>query len=86
MKDVRMPDFDPPADAALVVGASATQGLAIKTFFNAAWKALFPPPRKDTPMSASLPVGVVFKRRGRWPGGRSRFVWDMCPLRERRIA
>ena len=58
VKNVRMPDFEPPAGAALVVGTSATQGFVIKTLFNAAWKALSPPPRKDTLMSASPPVGV----------------------------
>ena len=40
VKDVRMPDFGPPAGATLMVGTSATQTLAIKTLFNAAWKAL----------------------------------------------
>jgi hypothetical protein len=53
-----MPDFDPPAGAALVVGTSTSQGLEIKTLFNAAWKALSPPLRKDTLMIASPPVGV----------------------------
>ena len=59
-----MPDFDPPAGGALAVGTSATQALAINTLFNAAWKALSPPPRKDTLMSASPPVGVWSSRVG----------------------
>jgi hypothetical protein len=53
-----MPDFDPPTGAALMVGTSTTHALEIRTLFKTAWKALSPPPRKDTLMTASPPMGM----------------------------